>query len=507
MHGGAACCHAKKRRTTPLPFSSVWFGLAVLLQWAIVMSSWQRALALIPAWRRSDFLGPLALIVAAAGAIALLPLPAAVLGVAAAGGGVALLLRPVLGLYALALLIPAGPLLRLPLAVGSIGILDLMVAATAGAWFLAWSSGRYPWRPAPLLRLIGPFGFVLLLSTLAASSLEEALPELVKWAEVIVVYALAAQLVGPRHRLPLAAVLVVAAVGESLIGLRQFVWRIGPEAYRLGAFLRSYGTFGQPNPFAGYLGLILPLALALGLGYLGEIRHRRGDARVPAWLPAAGFLAAGLVIAAGMIASWSRGAWLGMVASSLTVLVLASAAGRVLVGVAAVLLFWLYPLLPPALTGRFQDIALYFGTWNARGVPVTDANFAVLERVAHWQAAWAMFADHPWLGIGIGNWNVIYPEYAISPWFDPLGHAHNVLFHVAAEAGILGVLGYLWFWLGSLVVTLAVIRRQKGWNRALAIGVCGLFVHLSIHNQFDNLFVQGMPLVVALGLALLPYDQ
>lgn len=468
------------------------------------MSSWQRAFALIPAWRRSDLFGLSVLIAAAAAVITLLPLPIAVLGVAVVSGGVALLLHPVLGLYALALLIPAGPLWRLPLGAGSIGLVDLMVAATASAWFLAWSSGRYPWRPAPLLRLIGPFGFALFLSTLAASSLEEALPELIKWAEVIVVYALGAQLIGPRHRLPLAVALIIAAVGESLIGLRQFIGQIGPEAYRLGAFLRSYGTFGQPNPFAGYLGLILPLALALGLGYLGEVRRRRGEARFSAWLPAVGFWTAGLVIAAGVVASWSRGAWLGMAASTLTVFVLISNTGRVLVGMAAVLLFWLYPLLPSALTARFQDVFLYFGTWNARGVPITDANFAVLERVAHWQAAWAMFADHPWLGIGIGNWNVIYPAYAISPWFDPLGHAHNVLFHVAAEAGIVGVLGYLWFWLGSLTVTLWAIKRQEGRNRALAIGVFGLFIHLSVHNQFDNLFVQGMPLVVALALALIP---
>jgi O-antigen ligase len=470
------------------------------------MVSFLHTFGLNPARRRGDLLRTMAIVVVAAGAIALLPLPAAALAVAAVAGGVVLVRHPVLGLYGLALLIPAGPLLRLPLGAGSIGLLDLAVAATAGAWFLAWSSGQRSWRPAPLLGLLLPFGFVLLLSTLAASSLEEALPELIKWAEVIVVYGLGAQLITPRHRLPLAVSLIVAAVGESLIGLRQFIWQIGPEAYRLGAFLRSYGTFGQPNPFAGYLGLIFPLALALGLGYLGEIRRPRDEAPFPAWVPASVLLAAGLVIAAGMITSWSRGAWLGMAASSLTVLVLSSATGRLLVGVAAVLLFWLYPLLPPALTARFQDIALSFGTWNARGVPVTDANFAVLERVAHWQAAWAMFADHPWLGIGIGNWNVIYPEYAISPWFDPLGHAHNVLFHVAAEAGMLGALGYLWFWLGSLTVTLLVVRRQQGRNRALTVGVCGLFVHLSVHNQFDNLFVQGMPLVVALALALLPNE-
>lgn len=464
------------------------------------MSSWLHAFGLY----RTDLLGPAALILAAAVAIAFLPLLPATVLVLAAGGGVLLLRRPVLGLYALALLIPAGPLWRLPLSVGAVGITDLLIAATAIAWFLRRMSHLTRPQPAPLLGLFIPFGYALLLSTLAASSLEEALPELIKWAEVAVVYVLGAQLLGPRHRLPLALTLIVAAVGESLVGLRQFFFRIGPEAYRLGPFLRSYGTFGQPNPFAGYLGLALPLALALALGIPGESRRQSIGSRAVLWAAAAGLLIAAAVIGAGIVTSWSRGAWLGMVASTLVVLLLSAATSRVLVGLGAALLFVLWPFLPPALMARFQDILTYFGTWNVRGVPVTDANFAVLERVAHWQAAWAMLADHLWLGIGIGNWNVIYPAYAISPWFDPLGHAHNVLFHVAAETGLVGALGYLGFWLGSVVMAILVFRRQKGRNRALAIGVCGLLVHLSVHNQFDNLFVQGIQLVVALALALLP---
>ncbi len=452
---------------------------------------------------RADLLGPAALIVATAAAITFLPLVPATALVVAAGGGVLLLRRPVLGLYALALAIPAGPLLRLPLGPGAVGITDVLIAATTVAWFLRRMSRLAHPQPAPLLGLLLPFGFVLLLSTLAASSLTEALPELIKWAEVMVVYVLAAQLVGPRHRLPLAIALIVAAVGESLVGLWQFFFRIGPEAYRLGPFLRSYGTFGQPNPFAGYLGLALPLALALVLGLLGDSRRQHTMSRAALWAAATGLLVAACLIGAGIVTSWSRGAWLGLLASTLVVLLLSSLRSRILIGLGAVLLPVVYPFLPPALTVRFQDILTYFGTWNARGVPVTDANFAVLERVAHWQAAWAMLADHLWLGIGIGNWNVIYPEYAISPWFDPLGHAHNVLFHVAAEAGLIGALGYLWFWLGSVVMAFLAVRRQQGWNRALASGVCGLLVHLSVHNQFDNLFVQGIQLVVALALALL----
>ena len=162
-----------------------------------------------------------------------------------------------------------------------------------------------------------------------------------------------------------------------------------------------------------------------------------------------------------------------------------------------------YPLVPSALTARLTDLASYMGVWNARGVAVTDENFSVLERVAHWQAAWDMLADHPWLGIGVGNWSVVYPRYAIGQWSDALGHAHNVLFHYAAEAGLVGAAAYLWFWLGSLGAAVLAMTRSRGWDRVIAVGVFGLLVHLSVHNQFDNLFVQGMPLLVALALSLL----
>lgn len=423
---------------------------------------------------------------------------------ALAAFGLLTLLRPVIGLYALALAIPLTPQLRLPLGAGALSLADLLIAGVFVAWWMRLAVRRERPRPAPLLWLILPLGLALLFSSLAAASLEEAIPELIKWAEVIVVYFLGAQLLTPRHRLPFVILLLAAAGLESSVGLRQFFFRLGPEAYLLGGFLRAFGTFGQPNPYAGYLGLALPLALALTLWAATAGWRRR---RPLFYLRFVFFAGASILIGAGLIASWSRGAWLGAVVAGLTVLALASTGGRLAMAAGAAAIFLLWPLVPPALTGRLAEIGAYFGVWNARGVPVTDANFSVLERVAHWQVAWEMFADHPWLGVGVGNWAVVYPRYAFAPWSDPLGHAHNVLFHFAAEAGIIGALAFLCFWLGSLVAALRSAHRSHGPDKAIAIGVFGLLVHLSIHNQFDNLFVQGMPLVIALALALLPVES
>ena len=71
----------------------------------------------------------------------------------------------------------------------------------------------------------------------------------------------------PRNRAGwLIAGLLVAGIGQALLGLVQFVTQSGPEAFvLLGRFMRAYGTFRQPNPYAGYLGLVAPFAISLAL--------------------------------------------------------------------------------------------------------------------------------------------------------------------------------------------------------------------------------------------------
>ena len=73
----------------------------------------------------------------------------------------------------------------------------------------------------------------------------------------------------------------------------------------------------------------------------------------------------------------------------------------------------------------------YLGIADVRGREITDANFAVLERMAHWQSALTMWNEHPWLGVGIGNYEPLYAQYALPLWPLPLGHAHNYYLNVA----------------------------------------------------------------------------
>jgi hypothetical protein len=154
---------------------------------------------------------------------------------------------------------------------------------------------------------------------------------------------------------------------------------------------------------------------------------------------------------------------------------------------------------------RMADLPAYFNLADVMEQPLTDDNFSVQERVAHWIAALRMWERSPWLGIGLGNYALIYPAVRLPAWEEPLGHAHNIYLNVLAETGMVGLATYLLLGCG---VVAWIWRRYRAaaahsWNAALALGVLGVVAHFSVHNFFDNLLVQGMYLHLALWLALL----
>jgi putative inorganic carbon (HCO3(-)) transporter len=327
--------------------------------------------------------------------------------------------------------------------------------------------------------------------------------------------------------------MLLAGTAQAVLGLYQFVFRAGPAGFLLfdGRFLRAYGSFRQPNPYAGYLGLVLPLAYSLVLWGLGSSKQpsavssqqsacpglragavggRRTDASSTPYslllTPYFSLPAFGLMLAA-LYASQSRGAWIGFAAALVAVSLARGGRSAVIFGLAVAVVATGGALgdvrLPPTITERFTDILPVAGIPDIATVPVTDANFAAVERLAHWQAALAMWRDHPWLGVGFGNYAAIYPAYAIGRWLDPLGHAHNYYLNVGAEAGLVGLLGYGLFWLSAFGLGWQAIRKSEGFQRAVAAGGLGVLVHLSVHNGLDNLFVQGMYLHVSIVLGLL----
>ncbi len=223
--------------------------------------------------QRRQVFGELVLVGLVAITLVTVPLTVALPVILAAAGALVFLLAPWLIWPMLALILPFSSALHL----GPLTVTDLLLLAAVGLWFVDGVRRRIlPLQLSviPLLALL--YAAVLLLSTLQATDLGEAFKEVIKWMELAAVLLLIPAMT-PRWRIGwLVAGLLLAGVCQALLGLYQFLFRIGPDWFViLGRFMRARGSFAQPNPYAGYLGLVLPVAVSLAVWSLGNLWRGR----------------------------------------------------------------------------------------------------------------------------------------------------------------------------------------------------------------------------------------
>jgi putative inorganic carbon (HCO3(-)) transporter len=66
-------------------------------------------------------------------------------------------------------------------------------------------------------------------------------------------------------------------------------------------------------------------------------------------------------------------------------------------------------------------------------------------RTVIWSTSFRIFLDHPIAGIGFGSFNQFYELYLKVP-SQIFGHAHNDLLNVAVNAGMIGLIPFVWLW-------------------------------------------------------------
>jgi O-antigen ligase len=536
-----------------------WGGPAWALAWGLAAAVLGAAAALLPLRETAALLAVLAVFCAA-------------LAEPLIGLGVTLIVAPFAAVEAI--LLPG----VLPLDSGQL-LLGLTLVAWLGRIALRRELRipRLPVLPA-LLLFIG----ALWLSLPRAPSQVWGQNEIIKWGQVALLMLLVVDLASDRRRLAwVVGMLVAAGVVQALIGVYQFgLAGDGPPAFMiLGRFYRAYGTFQQPNPFAGFVAMMLALAVGTVagltepvlerpvrsvLGWLGRYRGKgigqrasgigqrasgfgpqasgigrqatgsgrqatgsgqrssepagSPDRRCP--LPAArspfpasrvmllGACVAAALLAAALVMSWSRGAWFGFAAAGGAMLLLLPRRWWLGPVIAALVLaagvgLWSAGAVPASIAERLTGFGEYLNFYDVRGVNINDANFAVVERLAHWQAGLSMWQENFWFGVGIGNYQPAYPQYRLLNWELPLGHAHNIYINFGAETGLVGLAAYLIFWGVVIWQTLRALRRLRGPWRGVALGLLGAWVHLSVHHVFDNLYVDNVHLHIGVMLGVL----
>lgn len=375
----------------------------------------------------------------------------------------------------------------------------------------------------PMIIFIG----IAFVSILDAPSITFGIRELIKWVEmwlVIVLILSEAQRATDKKRFIqlVLGLFLFSGFVQALIGIWQFGLRgIGPEHFIIsGNFYRAYGSFEQPNPFGGLMHLTALLALGTATALISPVWEAIKTAftnqkisfktwRLPDfslfWLFV---VSVGATAVLSLIFSWSRGAWLGF-AGGAAVLALFWPQKRwlgfvgLLVAVTAVLLGLQFNILPASISQRLVGFVADFQLGDVRGVDINDTNYSVLERLAHWQTAVDMARDQLWLGVGFGNYEPAYADYALINWPAALGHAHNYYLNILAETGIVGLSAYLFFWLVTIKQTISEINKHSGLFRGIVLGLLGCWIALSVHHLVDKLYVNNLYIQFGVLLGLL----
>ncbi|MGH2478758.1 MAG: O-antigen ligase family protein, partial [Ktedonobacteraceae bacterium] len=464
------------------------------------------------------------------------------------------ILRPRTALYLMAFAVPWGSLDYMNVGGLRLDSADILVGFLAVGWLLSWALPAYMRGPRDresesvprylalaILALVG----VMFLSMTVAISRSDSLKEIAKWLEFLVLVLFGAQYLRTRRQVwTLVIFILVAALTQAFFGYAQAIFNLGPQSFVRSFALRVYGTFDQPNPYAGYLNMTLPLALALLL--LGRD-----------WLTRVTSGIASAVIGGAMLLTQSRGGQIAILAALIFIVLVGMPRVRVwmrlvVVGIFLFVAGLLSGVIPLYLFGQVER---FLGLVNINLMEPDTQDFSTAERLAHWIAGINMYRAHPLLGVGICNYPYAYHHYYISTFVNSLGHAHDYYINIAAETGTIGLLVYLCFLTAIIVVSGSAIRRicnrraqikkqlpclkeripaplerreklrlflhpnrfirhyrrqerfeilgQLTNDRALAIGLMAALLTVYVHNLVDNLYVHSLTNLLALLLIAL----
>jgi O-antigen ligase len=254
----------------------------------------------------------------------------------------------------------------------------------------------------------------------------------------------------------------IVALAQYRGGINLLFFRIESDTYRPGGTLYAM-------TFAGILYQLTTVNFAIALKDRALNKSKL-------------ILSAGVVIQiVALLINLTRGAWLALAAGVLTVpLVLR----RRLVFFAGI------GLLGVVCVGAFQNQTL-----RARAATIvqslrspTDANVAT--RLVLWDVSWEMFKQHPWLGVGMGDFSIEAEKLLRDRHVLTTVDAHNVYLQRLTTRGLVGFIPFILFWIALFHVLMRARARLTGEHNRLgfhfAAGAIGAAVAVLIGALSEN---------------------
>jgi O-antigen ligase len=405
-----------------------------------------------------------------------------------------------------------------------------MIWAGGGALLLVVGGLQLVPLPPGLLRVLSPeseaiWSAAARVARLAGDVISNAHPisldpratslELFRIAALLATFTASAFLVRTHTtRIVLASVLCVTAMFESLYGLREAAlarYEIWGWVNRL-IFNRVTGTFVNPNHFAHYLAIVLPMALFLAAfawhvsGTDETPLSRRLSLLLERRVLMTGFaLIAAIACAAAILLAQSRGALLALTAGLLFVAALlpgrrvARLAFAGAGGLALVVTLIVY-LGPERTVARFVPSEFERQTFVGRRIGIASA-------VSIWQR-FAIF------GSGLGTFEHVVSMEQKQDLEKIYHHAHNDYAELAATGGTLGfvivVVALIGGYVSLLRMTFGAATELSWRRRAFQVAALASLTIAMVHALIDfNFFIPSNPVTLAaiVGAAVASVDH
>lgn len=255
-----------------------------------------------------------------------------------------------------------------------------------------------------------------------------------------------------------ATILALYGIYQYIVGVdvkKEWVDTSSNSAIRA----RAYSVFGNPNIFAEYLVMAIPLTVGIFWS------TKRDGVRLL-------FLAMFLLQVASLFMTMSRGGWLGLAVAAFVFVCL----------VRKELLLLAIPLMgagvffvPASIVNRFMTIFNF-------------ADSSTSYRFKIWEITETMIHDHFLVGLGLGHlpFKMIFEQYIRTM---PIYHAHNTFLQVFAEMGVIGFVLFMIF-IVSIFVNLAryPLKSENCYVKIMGAAVASSFAGMLFHGLFENIF-------------------
>jgi putative inorganic carbon (hco3(-)) transporter len=311
--------------------------------------------------------------------------------------------------------------------------------------------------------------FLLFIASMAASSLHAhyanpALRETLKAVDYFLTFAVAAIAYSiDRDRELLRHALAILTIVVCVLALGQ-LWFGTSEQFAFGTHVlpRVAGPLEGPNQLGAFLGIVLPLVLALALGNQRGSRVRlRGDE-----------LAALLLGGAALVLTFSRGGIVSAAFGILLVLLLREGRRRI---VATVAVIFCALACVVSVNGIVRGDTTFAKIFPSRGSDLYNGGLGTRQEL--WDGALQMWRQHPILGVGPGNYDLEIASYAPGVRTS----ANSYYLQVLSEDGVVGLLAFL--------LLVGVTIRVLDADDPMVIGVLAVVLAFAFHQIVDSLLL------------------